>query len=277
MAWYPKAIRKPITVNKERKKLTEFNRATLHVAVSEATSLFSYFNVRGRADSHFYVRRDGTVEQYVDTAYRANADLEGNDASISIETQGGVNNPDTEPWTEAQVEAIAQLLAWIHKTHKIELKLASDSQIGKSSHGIAWHRLGIDGNFPALPNVRAGRKQRGGGMHWSTSTGKLCPGGGKIEQIPAILKRTKAIVASSQKPKGEIWHVHGVKKGDKLMGRKGPSTTSKIKTKRGNGFNLRIVKWVTKGGIKWGVTQYNTYYSAYYLKKGKGAQCSTKH
>jgi len=65
--------------------------------------------------------------------------------------------------------------------------MATSSQTNDSSKGLSWHRLGIDGNFPALPDIRAGRKQRGGGMYYSSSTGKVCPGGGKIQQIPGIL------------------------------------------------------------------------------------------
>ena len=89
MAWYPKAIKKPITVDKGRLPMVRPVRINYHTAVTSASSLFSYFNVRGRSDSHFYVRDDGTVEQMVDTAMRANADLQGNPDTISIETWDG--------------------------------------------------------------------------------------------------------------------------------------------------------------------------------------------
>src|SRR5699024_11088922 len=100
MAWYPTAIRKKITA-KNRDRMTWYRRVNLHVAVSEASSLFGYFNQKGIADSHFYVRKDGTIEQMVDTAYQAYADLQDNDATISIETQGGLHNTQTEKWTPA--------------------------------------------------------------------------------------------------------------------------------------------------------------------------------
>src|SRR5690606_33836144 len=48
-------------------------------------------------------------------------------------------------------------------------------------------RLGVDGAFPSLPDIRAGRLQRGGGMHYSTSTGKVCPGDARIAQIPELV------------------------------------------------------------------------------------------
>lgn len=194
MAIYPGALNKPITAAKGRKALTIVNRVNLHVAVSEASSLHGAFNRTGVPDSHFYVRRDGTLEQYVDTSMRAFADLEGNDATISIETQGGVINADSEPWTPQQLETLARLYAWVVRTHGVARKLATSSQIGDASKGLSWHRLGIDGNFPALPDIAAGRKQRGGGMHYSKAAGKLCPGAGKIRQIPSIFDRAMVLL-----------------------------------------------------------------------------------
>lgn len=175
-----------------------YNRVNLHVAVSEADSLHGYFNKSGIPDSHLYVRKGtkhqlenklpATVEQYVDTAMRANADLEGNDATISVETQGGVSNAQGEPWDESQVLALAEIFAWCVQTHDIEAKLATDSKLGRTSRGLSWHRLGVDGNFPDKPSILAGRAQLGGGMRYSTSRGKICPGDAKIRQIPGILE-----------------------------------------------------------------------------------------
>src|SRR5699024_4620559 len=122
-------------------------------------SLFGLFSGSVNC-SHFYVRKDGTIEQYMDTAFRSKADRDGNDATISIETQGGVFNPQGEPWTAAQVAAIARIYAWAASTHGIKMKLATSSAAGEASKGLSWHRLGVDGNFPALPDIRAGRRQR---------------------------------------------------------------------------------------------------------------------
>lgn len=192
MAIYPGAVVRLIdTKFLSGKKIAVFNRVNLHVAVSESSSLYSYFNASGRASSHFYVRRDGTVEQYVDTSLQAEADLDGNDATISVETQGGVNNADSEPWTDQQLSAMASLYRWARETHGIRNQMASSSQTNDSSKGLSWHRLGIDGNFPALPNPCAGRQQRGGGMKYSSAGGKLCPGCAKINQIPEIFNRSQ--------------------------------------------------------------------------------------
>lgn len=196
MARFPGAIWKPITASKGRRRLTVYNRMNLHVAVSEGASLHSYFNQSGIADSHFYVRRDGTVEQYVDTAYQAFADLEGNDATISVETQG----MGTGTWTPEQLASLVDLYVWAVRTHGIARKMASSSKVGESSRGLSWHRLGCDGNFPALPSILAGRGQRGGGMHYSKSAGKICPGDARIKQIPSIFARAEAILGGASKP-----------------------------------------------------------------------------
>lgn len=195
----PGAIWKPITA-KNRSRMIWYRRVNLHVAVSETTSLHAYFNAKGRPDSHFYVRKDGTIEQYVDTAYQAYCDLQGNDATISIETQGGVRNTSTEKWTPAQVTSLARIYAWAVKTHGIPLKIASDSKVAASSHGLSWHRLGIDGNFPALPSVLAGRRQRGGGMHYTKSVGKVCPGDAKIRQVADVFNAAKQILGGATAP-----------------------------------------------------------------------------
>lgn len=179
MAWYPGAVKKEIT--KHRTPLTVYNRVNLHVAVSEAESLFGFFsNPKTFVVSHFYVRKNGVVEQYVDTKYRAVADLQGNDATISIETQGGVNNAQGEPWTEEQVKSLAAIYKWARETHGIKNARAVDSRPGDSSKGLSYHRLGVD------------PWRVSGGMKYSNSRGKICPGDAKIAQIPRIFDLSQA-------------------------------------------------------------------------------------
>lgn len=158
-------------------RLDDPQRVNLHTQAGNG-SLYGYFNRSGAASSHFWVSKGGLVEQYVDTALRAEADLDGNATTISVETEGV-----SEPWTPAQVSAIIALVSWALDTHGIPLALATSSQPGVSSQGVSWHRLGIDGNFPALPSRYAGRQQRGGGTLYSNSFGKACPTEARIDQI----------------------------------------------------------------------------------------------
>lgn len=175
MAWYPGAVRKPVTRFTTKMKP---NRVNLHTAVSSTTSLFSYFNQPGKVCSHFYVREDGTVEQYVDTSIRAAADLQGNADTISIETWDGyrrlwTSSADLPEWTTRQLVALAQLLRWISEVHNIPLTPLGNSLPG--SRGVSYHRLGVN------------PWRVSGGLLYSTAYGKVCPGDRRIAQIPMLL------------------------------------------------------------------------------------------
>lgn len=186
MARLPGAIWKPVSwANRSTQARSQDpNIVVFHVAVSEASSLYGFFegSIRtGAVCSHFYVRRDGNIEQYIDTKYRSAAEREGSPRAISVETQGGINNPDTERWTPEQVAALAYIAKWSNEVHKIPLGLTADSQ--RSTAGISWHRRGIKGNFGVEGNKYAYVR----GETWS-GFGKLCPGLGKIHQIDDIVK-----------------------------------------------------------------------------------------
>lgn len=173
--WYPGAIRKEI--KKFRTPIRTQSRAfVLHVAVSEADSLYGFFS-GAQVASHFYVRKDGTVEQYVNTRYQAPANLYGNATCISAESEGGVRNANSEPWTDAQVKALAQLSKWLNETHGIPLQVMPNSR--PESRGIGYHRLGVN------------PYRVSGGELWSSAYGKICPGQGKINQVDNIVAMAK--------------------------------------------------------------------------------------
>lgn len=169
---FPGAIWLPIPVSPSRPRRRKGRAVIFHVAVSEADSLFGLFS-QSPNDSHLYVRRDGTTEQYVDLDLEAYASMDANASTISVETQGGVTDPDGEPWTDAQLAALARIARWAHDTEGVPLAVMPDSL--PASRGIGWHRLGID---PwRVP----------GGEVWSSSRGKVCPGAAKIAQVPSIV------------------------------------------------------------------------------------------
>ena len=169
-------------------------RLILHTAVSNATpSMHSYFQRDGVATSHFYVGRDGEVEQYIDTGFQSTANLEGNHDCITVETWDGYGTSywrsDVPPWTDAQVEALARLAAWCYTTHGIPLERLPSSRPG--TRGVGWHRLGIDGNFPS--GLLGGRVE--GGERWSSAAGKVCPGDDRIRQtVNDIIPRALALL-----------------------------------------------------------------------------------
>lgn len=181
MALMPGVSHRLIARHNDGAKMAVYNRVNLHVAVSEAASLYGYFSKVADC-SHFYVAKDGTIEQYIDTAFRSKADYNGNDATISIETQGGVTNAQGEPWTEAQLASLASIWAWARDTHRLVNKIAVSSVAGIESKGLSWHRLGV-------PARKGDTISQTGGILYSKSAGKICPGNAKIGQVPEIFAR----------------------------------------------------------------------------------------
>ena len=147
--------------------------------------------------AHFSTSASGYIWQSRDTRYRSGANLEGNHRVIAIENEdhgprfGAWNTADGHqvPWfTPEQVEAIAQICAWAHKTHGIPLVLCPNSKPG--SRGIAYHRQGIDGNWAGY--AYGGRVA--GGEVWTKATGKVCPGDRRIAQlITQIIPRARQL------------------------------------------------------------------------------------
>lgn len=186
MAWYPGAVRKEITRNFTRTPI-KYDAVILHTDAGNAKDLYGWWmhpSNKG-ASSHFHVAKDGTVYQYVDTKWMSWTSGAASSRSIGIETQGF----GSEEWTPAQFNALVKLVSWCCSTHNIPVRQMASSRT--TERGIGWHRLGCNGNFPALPSILAGREQRGGGEVWSSARGKSCPGTKRINQIPSLIAKVK--------------------------------------------------------------------------------------
>lgn len=176
MARYPGAQWRPLGRQTEP-RLTKKNIVVLHTMVGSLGGTDSYFRQGGYdgVESHFGVGHDGTVYQWQDTNYQADAQGDGNDNCISIETADvGTGFPkwsgsNVPAWTDAQVDALVDLVAWLCDTHDIPKRLIPDSGAGR--RGIGYHRLGVD------PWRKAGCER------WSSAYGKVCPGDRRIAQI----------------------------------------------------------------------------------------------
>lgn len=149
--------------------------------------------------AHFSTRADGYIWQSRDTRYRSAANYNGNPRVIAIENEdmgpvyGAWNTNDGHQvpgFTAQQVEAIAQICAWVNRVHGIPLVLCPDSKPG--SRGIGYHREGIDS-----PTGFAGYQYGGrvpGGEVWTTSPGKVCPGDRRITQlVTQIIPRARQV------------------------------------------------------------------------------------
>lgn len=157
MALYPAALKRLIPPGSNDPRITA-TQVILHVAVSEQASLYDYFARRsGGIESHFYIRRDGTVEQYRDTGWQADANYSANVRAISVETQGMAAGE----WTPEQLAAIEALLTWAHEVHGIPLRKCP----ADDAPGVGYHS-----------QFRT----------WSP-VAKSCPGPDRIKQFDRVL------------------------------------------------------------------------------------------
>lgn len=167
MPWYPAAIHKPLRENDTQPAIAP-RAVILHTAWSASSSLFGFFQNNSDLESHFYVANDGTVEQYMDTAIRADANYKANGYAISIETQ---DDKQIKDWTPQQLDAIVALIDWICRVHAIPRV-----QIARSDGaGIGWHTMW------------------GSPSDWTPNT-KSCPGANRIAQTrTVVIERVAAL------------------------------------------------------------------------------------
>lgn len=131
--------------------------AILHVDAGNASSLHDYFNgPSGGIESHFFIKLDGTIEQYRSIYFQADANLDANDFAVSIETQGF----GPGEWTAAQITSIQRLLLWLHSEADIPLRKVQTW----NGSGVGYHTL------------------FGAPSHW-TPVAKTCPGPNRVKQF----------------------------------------------------------------------------------------------
>ena len=168
--WYPAAVQKRIPPGANDPTIVPA-LAILHVAVTNLASLFDFFSKRsGGIESHFYVRKDGTVEQYRSVHREADANLGANHyerdgvvyGAVSIETAGFA----TGWWNAAQKAAIKALLLWLHEEHKIRLTNVDEPTPDRAHGGVSYHT-----RF----------------REWSP-VAKSCPGPNRIRQYHRVIR-----------------------------------------------------------------------------------------
>lgn len=196
MAWYPEAVKKPLAINFTRAPRPRTDAVILHVAVSVTASLFGWFsNPRAAASSHFYIRLNGIVEQYIDTDHISWAGVRSDQRAISIETAGMGNGT----WTQEQLDAIDGLLRWLRAQYPGIAVRQMQSSKASEPGGIGYHSLGV----PATTVQKLARRSQTGGELWSGAVGKICPGPDRVRQVPGIVARL-AGGAPAPKPKPDV-------------------------------------------------------------------------
>lgn len=200
MTLYPKAQWRPLGPE-QPSRMSAHNLVILHTMVGSLAGTDAMFHAGGYGgtESHFGVGYDGTTYQWTDLECRADANLDANSHAISIETadwgegpfgKWDTGNPALVPaWTDQQVEALAQIVAWCCQRWSIPCELVPDSKPGR--RGVGYHRQGID-------NWRVA-----GGEKWSLYTGKVCPGSKRIAQVPEVIKRAQQIMSGDSQDGGD--------------------------------------------------------------------------
>ena len=117
----------------------------LHTQQGNGSPRGWFNNPQSEASSHFWVGKDGTAQQFVDTDQRAWAQALGNTSYLSVECEGFV----TEPLTAKQIGALADLFAWGMFTYSFPKRLAERP----GQMGLGWHGMGgvAWGDHPGCP------------------------------------------------------------------------------------------------------------------------------
>lgn len=173
----------------------------------------SHYGVGGSWGADVARVLDGVVWQWQDRAHQADANgPDGNGHVISIETADNAPRraSDIAPWTDRQVDALVDLIAW-------ECSPEAHARCPRSwacRRGATWRGVHVAIPPVLIPDTRPGRRglavhrqgvrhSRGldvpgylatGGRRWSTSVGKECPGDVRAAQfeaevIPAVQRR----------------------------------------------------------------------------------------
>jgi hypothetical protein len=181
------------------------NIVCFHTMVGSLSGTRAMFerNGYGGTESHYGVGERGEGDQWQDLAYTADANLDGNDDVISIESAdyGGVFGK----WNTSDGNAVPGFsLAQIDRLIDLGYALALPGRVGYGSlHRLCpkdWdcYKSGIPAAL--IPDTRPGRRGFGyhaqgvagqglvrGGVKWSSAYGKVCPGSRRIKQIKGII------------------------------------------------------------------------------------------
>lgn len=189
MALYPSAQKLLLPESRTQRKITP-KQFVAHSIIAPWTirRTYEFWRDSTNLESHFGIDYSGAVGQYVDTGVRADANAYANNWALSVETAS--NDKGTDPWNDAQLESLVRLMLWVHRTHKIPVRLAPSY----TEPGFGYHKLH---------------------RNWSMS-GTACPGVKRTAQfrnelMPELVRRANV-------PKPAPPATYTVKSGDTLSG-----------------------------------------------------------
>ena len=142
MAWFDCATKRQIS-NNVGGNLSSQRGLVLHHQAGNG-SLYAFFNnPASQVSAHFWVGKNGTIEQYVDTARVSWHGRDLNSNWVGVETEGCPGGKD-EDLTEAQIAALARLYAEGARRHGWPNQLASSN----GGRGFGYHRMAVNTACP---------------------------------------------------------------------------------------------------------------------------------
>lgn len=162
-------------------------RMTVHITAVRATDIYGPNKGPGGTYAHCHNSRNGQFRQHQELNRMSQADLDGNGETVSIENEGR----EGDPLTEAQIDNLAR--AFAHCV--LELGVPNRIATVDDTRGLAWHRLGVSGNFgvyKASDMTTWSAAQTG--RRWTKARGKTCPTNNVIRQIPEIYRRAQEYI-----------------------------------------------------------------------------------
>ncbi|MFB7617837.1 N-acetylmuramoyl-L-alanine amidase [Kitasatospora sp. NPDC056181] len=177
MSWYPGAERMEVQPESDEQPAIVPTQVIFHSIAAPWTTrrMYEYWQDSTNLESHFGVGYSGAVGQFIGTQTRADANMHANrrpdgTGAVSIETAS--NDQHTDPWTDAQVQALIELGLWLHQQHGIPIRVCRSAD----DPGFGYHRL-----FP----------------DWSDG-GTACPGDARVQQFHSVILPGIAARAAGQ-------------------------------------------------------------------------------
>lgn len=147
----------------------------LHSIVGSAAGAYGYFLTGTTLESHLIVTLAGEVWQTMDTDRQADANYHANGFAVSVETEDA-GDPDNQPWTPEQLDALVWVAAECHRLHGIPLELVPRWD----GAGIGYHAMW------------------GAPSPYTPVTGKTCPGRVRVGQFHDVLMPRVAGLAGGE-------------------------------------------------------------------------------
>ncbi|MFE3043328.1 peptidoglycan recognition protein family protein, partial [Kitasatospora indigofera] len=184
MAWYPGAERMELQPESDAQAAIVPTQLIAHSIAAPWTPrrIFEYWRDSTNLESHFGLGFDGAIAQYIGTQTKADANMYANrrpDGTGAVSVESASNLQHTDPWTDAQVEALIRLGVWMHQQHGIPLRICRTHD----DPGYGYHRM-----FP----------------QWSDG-GTACPGDARVAQFrdrvfPGIVARATSAPSPAPAP-----------------------------------------------------------------------------